>query len=187
VLSSKPPLPAKAPASTSTSSNADFLVVAQVLAPHGIRGELKCRIVTDFPKQRFKRGNAVLIRGEQHLIQSSRIQGTTVLLRLENISDRTTAETFRGADIDISSDEAVRLPKGQFYWHQVIGLEVEDARTREVLGRVADILVTGANDVYVVHGERGEILIPAIKDVVKEIDPARGRMVIEPLPGMILK
>jgi 16S rRNA processing protein RimM len=67
----------------------------------------------------------------------------------------------------------------------VIGLRVEDATTQELLGQVADILETGANDVYVVRGERGEILVPAIKDVVKEIDPAAGRMLIRPLPGML--
>jgi 16S rRNA processing protein RimM len=160
--------------------------VAQVLAPHGIRGELKCRIVTDFPKQRFKRGNSVLIAGQSHVIQAARIQGTTVLLKLADVGDRTAAETYRNNDVQIKAEDAVNLPKGQFFWHQVIGLEVLDARTNEVLGRVRDILETGANDVYVVRTTEGrEILIPAIKEVVTEIDPATGRMLVEPIPGMI--
>jgi 16S rRNA processing protein RimM len=160
--------------------------VAQVLAPHGIRGELKCRIVTDFPKQRFKRGNSVLIAGQSHVIQAARIQGTTVLLKLADVGDRTAAETYRNNDVQIKAEDAVNLPKGQFFWHQVIGLEVLDARTNEVLGRVRDILETGANDVYVVRTTEGrEILIPAIKEVVTEIDPATGRMLVEPMPGMI--
>src|SRR5438067_922709 len=83
---SKPPLRAKAPASTSTSSsNNGLLVVAQVLAPHGIRGEVKCRVVTDFPKQRFKRGSMLLIDGAPRSVQSARIQGQTVLLKLEDV------------------------------------------------------------------------------------------------------
>ena len=160
--------------------------MAQVLAPHGIRGELKCRIITDFPKQRFKRGASLLFKGERHLVQSARIQGNTVLLKLADVSDRTAAETFRGADIEVRVEDAVTLPTGQFYWHQVIGLEVVDARSNEVFGRVKDILETGANDVYVVRNDTGgELLIPAIKDVVKDIDPSGGRMLIEPLPGMI--
>ena len=57
--------------------------------------------------------------------------------------------------------------------------------SHEILGNVTDIIETGANDVYVVRGERGEILVPAIKEVVKQIDPAVGRMLIEPLPGML--
>lgn len=159
--------------------------MAQVLSAHGVRGELKCRIVTDFPQQRFKRGNTVVIRGERHVIQSARIQGSTVLLRLEDLGDRTAAQTLRGADVEVPTGAAVTLPRGQFYWHQVIGLRVEDARTHELLGQVADIIETGANDVYIVKGERGEILVPAIKDVVKKIDPQEGRMLIEPLPGML--
>jgi 16S rRNA processing protein RimM len=160
--------------------------VAQVLAPHGIRGELKCRIVTDFPKLRFKRGNSLLIRGQKHTIQAARVQGGIVLLKLVDVADRDTAQTFRGADIEVAISEAGALPEGQFYWHQVIGLEVEDATTHETLGTVSDILETGANDVYIVKARNGgEILVPAIKDVVKEIDPERGRMLVEPLPGMI--
>jgi 16S rRNA processing protein RimM len=156
------------------------------LSAHGIRGELKCRIVTDFPKQRFRRGNTVVVKGQPHRIQAARVQGTTVLLKLENIPDRTAAETLRGADVEVPALAALPLAKGQFYWHQVIGLRVEDASTHEPLGHVADILETGANDVYIVRGDkRGEILVPAIKDVVKEIDPAAGRMLIAPLPGML--
>ena len=64
-------------------------------------------------------------------------------------------------------------------------LRVEDAATHELLGEVVDIIETGANDVYLVRGQRGEILVPAIKDVVKRIDPAAGHMLIQPLPGML--
>jgi 16S rRNA processing protein RimM len=171
---------------TRDSRSPDLLVVAQVLGPHGLRGELKCRIVTDFPKQRFKRGNTLLIDGAQHTIQAARIQGQTVLLKLVEVPGRTAAETLRGKQVQIRAEDAVALPEGRFYWHQVIGLSVEDATTREILGRVSDIIETGANDVYVVTPDTGrEILVPAIKDVVKEIDPAQGRLVIEPLPGMI--
>jgi 16S rRNA processing protein RimM len=160
-------------------------VVAQVLGPHGIRGELKCRIVTDFPKQRFRRGNTVLIDGKAHVIQGARVQGSTVLLKLEDVADRDAADTLKNKDVHIHAQDAVALPKGQFYWHQVIGLQVEDATTQRVLGNVTDIIETGANDVYVVKGDLGEILVPAIKEVVKLIDPAAGRILIEPLPGML--
>jgi 16S rRNA processing protein RimM len=160
-------------------------VVAQVMGAHGIRGELKCRIVTDFPARRFRRNNTVLIDGEAHAIQAARVQGTTVLLKLADVADRDAAETFRNKDVLIRTADAVALPRGQFYWHQVIGLRVEDAASGESLGEVTDILETGANDVYVVKGARGEILIPAIKDVIKTIDPAAGRMLIQPLAGLL--
>ena len=67
----------------------------------------------------------------------------------------------------------------------MIGLDVVDTTTGNVLGKVADIIETGANDVYLVHGPRGEILVPAIKSVIKQIDPENGRMLIEPLPGLL--
>jgi 16S rRNA processing protein RimM len=118
-------------------------------------------------------------------VKRARIQGNTVLLQLEEVSDRTDAEQLRNAEISIAKADAGSPPKGEFYWHQVIGLSVVHASTGETLGEVKDILETGANDVYVVHGNYGEILVPAIKDVVKLIDPSAGRMLIEPLPGLI--
>jgi 16S rRNA processing protein RimM len=162
-------------------------VVAQVLTAHGIRGELKCRVITDFPKQRFRRGARLLLGPERRAVtvRGARIQGNTVLLHLEEITDRTEAETLRNTEVSIKKEDAGRPPKGEFFWHEVIGLSVIDTTTDEHLGTVKDILETGANDVYVVQGKHGEILVPAIKDVVKLIDPPAGRMLIQPLPGLI--
>jgi 16S rRNA processing protein RimM len=128
----------------------------------------------------------VLIDGAPHSIQNARVQGQTVLLKLVDIVDRDAAALLRGKDVLIRSEDAVKLPEGEFYWHQVIGLAVVDVTTHTTLGTVQDILETGANDVYVVKTPLGkEVLIPAIKDVVKTIDPSAGHMLIEPLPGMI--
>ena len=161
-------------------------MVAHILAPHGIRGEIKCRIVTDFPEQRFKRGSSLLIDNIGHTVRSARIQGQTVLLKLADIPDRTAAETLRGKEVSIRREDAVKLPEGQFYWHQVIGLTVIDSTTQETLGTVRDIIETGANDVYVVRPPVGkEILVPAIKDVILDIDPEAGRILIQPLAGML--
>lgn len=147
---------------------------------------MKCRIVTDFPKQRFKRGNAVIIDGQRHEVQSARIQGNVVLLRVSDIADRTMAETLRGKDVLIRQEDAVKLPKGEFYWHEVIGLTVIEAATEIELGTVTDILETGANDVYVVRTPQGkELLVPAIKDVIQAIEPGVGRILITPLAGML--
>jgi 16S rRNA processing protein RimM len=113
------------------------------------------------------------------------MQPPHILLKLAQVTDRDVAETLRGKEVTIRKEDAVALPAGQFFWHQVIGLSVVDVTTQQTLGRVVDILETGANDVYVVRPPQGkEILVPAIKDVVKEIDPEQGRMLIEPLPGM---
>ncbi len=172
------------PTSPNDPSGADALVVAQVLAPHGIAGELKCRIVTDFP-ERFQKGTRLLVGDPpvERRVRGARVREPFVYLHLEGVTDRTAAEGLRGAELLVPAAEAVSLPEGQFFWRDVIGLRVEDAEGAE-LGSVADILETGANDVYVVRGPGGELLIPATSEVVKAILPEEGRMVVELLPGM---
>jgi 16S rRNA processing protein RimM len=168
----------------------DSLVVAQVVGAHGLRGALRCRIVTDFP-QRFRRGTAFgLQRTEQDeaplpvTLRSAQITGEQGVLRFDELPDRTTAEAWRGADVVVAADQAVSLPPGQFFWRDIVGLRVEDLDAHP-LGTVEEILRTGANDVYVARGPLGEVLVPAISEVVKAIEPEQGRIVIDPLPGLL--
>lgn len=211
-------------------SEAGFLTVARVVRAHGIKGELACEIVTDYP-QRFRRTKRVFLApstrprpqasatgaaktdgqevsgprrtrkpapsdkpGEaeptsprEHAVVRARVvphtRGAQVVLSLEGIEDRDAADALRGWLIQVPENEAWKLPKGQYYWHQIVGLDVVTTDGRR-LGPVAEILETGANDVYVVKREAGELLLPAIKDVVKKISPERGEMVVELLPGM---
>jgi 16S rRNA processing protein RimM len=156
-----------------------------VLSAHGIKGEVKCRLVTDFPKRRLRKGGRVFIAGQPYTVALARVQPMLAYVKFEEVPDRTAADKLRGLDVEVPRADAHPLPRGQFYWHEVIGLEVHNASTGEVVGKVDDILETGANDVYIVHGSRGEILIPAIKSVIKRIDPQAGRMLIEPLPGLL--
>lgn len=160
-------------------------MVARVLSPHGVEGDLKCRLVTEFP-ERFEIGLRVYFGGsdEAHTVRTARLQGDFVYLLVSGIGDRGAAEAVQGAEVEVSVADAVPLAEGQYYWYQVIGLRVED-ESGQVLGEVSDILETGANDVYVVHGPNGEFLIPAISEVVREISPDLGRIVIHPLPGLL--
>jgi len=167
----------------------DYLVVAQILGANGLRGALRCRVVTDFPR-RFKRGT---VFGLQHTpddeplrvtLRSAQLSGEQVILRFDELTDRTAAEGWRGADVVVAADQAVQLPPGQFLWRDIIGLRVEDLEARP-LGIVEEILRTGANDVYVARGPLGEVLVPAISQVVKAIEPEHGRMLIDPPPGLL--
>jgi len=106
-----------------------------------------------------------------------------VLLKLADVDTREAAERWRNALVVVPEQERVRLPRGHYFWEDVIGLEVH-AEDGERLGRVRDILQTGANDVYVVDTDGGELLVPAIKDVVQRIDPTKGEMVVRLLEGM---
>ncbi len=78
------------------------------------------------------------------------------------------------------------LPDGEYYQFQLLGLEVWTI-AGELLGTISDILPTGSNDVYVVRSDTGEMLIPAIEDVVKAVELDKGRLVIELMPGLVQK
>ena len=154
--------------------------VGRVRAPHGIRGEVKVESLTDFP-ERFAPGSRLWLRGRPATIEASRWQSRTLFLKLEGVDDRETAESLRGADLQAPAPTA--LEEGRYYQHEIIGLEVRDKHGAE-LGRVAEIISTGSNDVYVVRGRRGELLLPAIEDVVVAVDLARGQIVVELMEGL---
>ncbi|MBI2756146.1 MAG: 16S rRNA processing protein RimM [Chloroflexi bacterium] len=179
-------LPAAAEAGPAAPAAPRFLVVAQVLRGHGTEGELKCRVVTDYP-DRF-RPRLTLYAGEPpvaYRVRSVRFQGPDLLLGLTGVTTLEQARALTGAELTVRVEDAVTLPEGRFYWYQVIGLQVETSEG-EVLGEVAEILSTGANDVYVVRGgERGEILIPVISEVVQAIEPESGRVTVHLLPGLL--
>ncbi|MCC6176408.1 MAG: 16S rRNA processing protein RimM [Chloroflexi bacterium] len=176
-----------------------FLTIARVLRAHGTQGEVACEIVTEFPR-RFRQTKRIFLarsdtRGapldgprREYPVVQARIAPhrghAEVILRLGGVENRDDAETLRGMLVQVPEREAWKLPRGRFYWHQIIGLRVVTTDGRE-LGIVANILETGANDVYVVKRERGDLLVPAIKQVVKKIDPARGEMRVDLLPGML--
>jgi 16S rRNA processing protein RimM len=115
---------------------------------------------------------------------SVRIADNAAILAIDGVTTRDAAAGLRGELLYVPRAEAARPPSGEFLWHEVIGLSVVTDDGRE-LGRVDEILRTGANDVYVVRGTLGEVLIPAIADVILRIDPASGTIVIHPMPGLL--
>jgi 16S rRNA processing protein RimM len=165
-----------------------YLAIGQVAGAHGLRGELKTEILTEEPA-RFGRLNRVYVgrEGEDPLprrLEAFRFHQGRVLLKIEGCEDRTAAEALRGVLIQVPIEEAIPLQEGEYYEHQVIGLAVWTI-TGEPLGKVAEILYTGANDVYLVRApDRKEILIPAIAGVILEVDLEAGRLVVELLEGL---
>ncbi|MDH7489820.1 MAG: ribosome maturation factor RimM [Anaerolineae bacterium] len=162
-----------------------FLIVGQVRAPHGVRGEVRVQILTDFP-ERFRRGAEICIGPEhrRYTIQTARFHEGDVLIKLVGLDDRNAVEGFRGAEVTVPVEEAMPLPEGTFYVHQIVGLRVwTDAG--EPLGTVSEVLSLPANDVYVVNTPQGEIWLPAISDVILDIDLAQGRMTVHLLPGLV--
>ena len=158
--------------------------MAQILGPHGVVGEVMCRVLTDFP-DRFKTTREVFV-GESlamRKLERQRLIGDRVILKIEGVEDRSAAERLRGALIRVPLDQAVKLPPGTYFWHEIVGLVAQDQSGRN-LGEIVDILKTGSNDVYVVRGAQRELLLPAIGDVVRQIDPEQGVMIVELIPGL---
>lgn len=161
----------------------ESLIVGRILAPWGIRGEVKVEVLTDFP-ERFAPRKIVHLDTRPLEIESCRYQKHHLILKLVTIDSIEAAEKLRGQDLTIPSSELHPLPEGQYYTFQLIGLKVVTTEG-QTLGRITDIMSTASNDVYIVEGKRSEILIPAIEDVVKSIDLKKGRMVIEAIEGLL--
>ena len=162
----------------------DWLLIGRIRAAHGVRGELAVEPMTDFP-HRFAELESVYLGADRREFRVSAARThSRIFLTLDGVTSRETAQTLRGREIWIPRDEAMELPEGEYYALELIGLSVETV-AGEPLGVVADLISTGANDVYVVRSGGRELLVPAIQDVVKEIDISAGRMVVELMPGLI--
>jgi 16S rRNA processing protein RimM len=107
-----------------------------------------------------------------------------LIVQLADVTSPAAAAGLFGELLYVRRDEAATLPRGSYFEHEVVGLRVETAAGRE-LGTVAEILRTGANDVYVVRGNLGEVLIPAVRHVVRRVDLPGGRIVVELIPGLL--
>ena len=132
-------------------------------------------------------GSEMQVEGKSgpYHVQACRTSRGRLLVELAECTDRDGAETLRGLEMYVSLGSAPPLPEGTYYQWQILGLLVVTG-SGESLGKVVEILETGANDVYVVRGEGGqELLLPAIEDVVKEVDLEGGRMTVALLPGLL--
>jgi 16S rRNA processing protein RimM len=165
----------------------DWAIIGQIVALFGIHGELKVRLLTDIPN-RFAGLESIYV-GAKHTsysIQSVRpYKGEMIVLNLTGIDDANAAEPLRNQELAIPSSELATLPPGSYYQHDILGLHVLTLDGQE-LGQIVEIIVTGSNDVYSVKKPEGaQVLIPAIKDVIKRIDLIHRTMHIDPLPGLL--
>ncbi|HKV43198.1 MAG TPA: ribosome maturation factor RimM [bacterium] len=161
----------------------DLIIVGEVTRAHGVRGAVRVLPLTDFPQHLLALDRAVLVSGAMFRpvgVEHAEAAGRFVLMKFTGIDAPEEAERLRGATVQIPACDAVPLPPGQFYTFQVIGLEVRTPEGASI-GRVVDILRTGSNDVYVVRPPAGaEILLPALDNVIQEIDLDAGRLVARP-------
>lgn len=155
-----------------------FLTVGKIINTHGIRGEVKIKPTTD-DVNRFKSLKEAYIDEKEIFISGCKFQPGKVILKIEGIDSIEEAEKLKNKLIKVKREKAVQLPKDTYFAVDIIGCEVYE-ETGNKIGTVDDIIYTGSNDVYWVKGEN-EVLIPALKDIVLEIDINNKKIIIKPL------
>jgi 16S rRNA processing protein RimM len=197
----------------------EHLIVGQVVAPFGVKGEMKVNIMTEFP-DRFKKLEAVILAPFNSIapadvptdslnpgtvrpaplregqtfrpprqptpfsIDSAHFHKGQLLLKVQGVDDVESAQALRGYWLLVPTEQARKLPRGAYYLYQVVGLEVYTTKG-DLVGKVEDVITSTANDVYVVRGPgvndpAGELLVPAVKQIVKKLDVAGGKILITP-------
>lgn len=161
-----------------------FLLVGQIIRPHGVGGEVRVEPYTDVP-ERFEWLESIFV-GDPPVpvgIESVRYHQNLVLLRLRGDDSRDAAEMRRGQSLYVTEDQAIPLEEGEYFLHDLIGLTVVD-EAGNTLGTLDDILETGANNVFVVRNGSEELLLPDIPDVIIDILFDEQRLIARLLPGM---
>lgn len=150
--------------------------VGHVVAPFGVAGAVKVKSLTDF-QDRFEPGSELFLGGLARQVEWSRHGAGAVIVKLVGVDSRNLAELLRGQYLEIPAEAARRLSEGRFYHHQLIGLAVITESGR-LLGNIDNVLERPANDVWVAGLDGIERLIPAIRDVVLNVDLEAGKVIV---------
>lgn len=160
------------------------VAVGRVNATWGLRGHVKVTPLTSNP-DRIRTGAVLLVRGQPRAVLDVRRPRGFPCVLFEGYGDPGSASALRGELIEIEAADLPALPDGEFYVHDLVGLAVV-ADGGEPVGELAEVIRTGANDVYLVRREGArDALIPAVRDVVLGVDLEAGTMRIDPVPGLL--
>lgn len=158
--------------------------MGRITKHHGLDGELRVRSYSDNP-HRFQPGQTLSAEGVEHTIISHRpLPDGLCILRLDGVATLHAARQLSGRWLYAVAESAPELEPGEYYHYQLVGLSVT-ADDGEHLGKISEVLATGSNDVYVVAGNDGsELLLPAVQQVIKDIDLAAGNITVHLISGL---
>lgn len=164
----------------------EFLIVGRVVRPHGIRGDVAMKLMTDYPERLTSAQTLYLGPDyEPYTVERLRSHKIGLLIKFEEINDRDEAEALREQFVHVHVSSAIPLEEGEYYLYQLEGIRVVTEEGEE-LGTLTDYIETGANDVYIItKPEGGEILLPAIPDVIKDVDIEGKTMTVKLLEGLV--
>ena len=169
---------------TSSRPNSAPVIVGRIRSAWGLRGDVSVEVLSDAP-DRFAPGSVLRLKGKPTRVERSRKGRRGLLVKLDAANDRTQAEALRDEELTVLPEQVESLPDGVYYHFQILDIRVV-ADDGEPLGVVSEIIVTGGNDVYVVHEEgRRDILIPALPDVVLDVNLDAGEMTVSLPDGLV--
>jgi 16S rRNA processing protein RimM len=168
-----------------------YLLIGEILRPHGVVGELKMRVLTAYP-ERLRELKTVYLADDPesdspkaYTLQQVRYHQDYALIKLQEIPDRTAAERYRALFVLVAIDDAIPLETGEHYLFQLIGMSVH-LESGELLGTLVDVMETGANDVYVVESDQhGEVLIPVTEHTLLHTDSEARRITVRLPEGLL--
>ncbi|MFS0637455.1 ribosome maturation factor RimM [Mesobacillus foraminis] len=165
--------------------------VGKIVNTHGIKGEVRVISRTDFPDERYKKGNSLFLfmkgskEPQELVVNSHRKHKNFDLLTFEGYDNVNQVEHMRDGILKVPESQRGILKEGEYYFQDIIGCQVSTIDGEEI-GKVSEILTPGANDVWVIKNPKGkEILIPYIEDVVKKVDVKEKIIIIEPMEGLL--
>ncbi len=165
--------------------------VGKIVNTHGVRGEVRVISRTDFTEERYSPGNKLTLfmpdnkQGRELTVLSHRTHKSFDLLTFEEVVGMQEAEKLKGGILKVNESQLSALEEDEFYYHEIIGCKVYTMDGEE-LGEIKEILSPGANDVWVIKGkQKKEILIPYIADVVKEVNIADKKIMVDLLEGLL--
>lgn len=162
----------------------EFLEGGKIVGTHGVRGEMRVECWCDSPQFLTKFKTLYFDNGAQAVKVQSRAHKNMVLMKMPQVDTIEKADTFRGKIVYIKRSD-IKLEKGVHFVQDMIGLEVIDSDTKKVYGKVKDVLRTGSNDVYEMEDENKKLFyIPAIPDIIDEIDIKNNTLSITPMKGL---
>jgi len=163
-------------------------LVGKVLKPQGIKGEVKAEIITSFPQHFYSLQKIYIQHGDSwqiHSPESVRLAGGFVFIKFKEIDSINDAEPLRNKNLYIDHEDLIRPDEDEYYIHDLIGMKVFDEQD-QYLGEITAVESYPANDVYILRrADLAEVSIPAVKEIIRQIDPRKKQMTIHVIDGLL--
>lgn len=167
----------------------EHVQIGEVVKAHGIRGEIKVYTFSECPDNLKLYKNLVLQEQGQsatrtYSLVKSRSQGKLAIVQLQGVNTRDEAEALQGSEVWVSKLELPGLQPGEYYWHQLVGLQAV-TETGTILGTISGLFATKAHDVMVIVDAEQEYMVPVKDEIIKQVDAKSGKVIIAPPAGLL--